>query len=128
MNKAAYWLLTIPEEEFVPPGCLLKEMVYVGGQLEEGGTTGYRHWQVIVCFTRQHRLASVKKLFGSKKIHGEPSKSQAARNYCFKKETAVPESQFECGSYPVRANERDDWDAVFGNAQRGINSNLIRTV
>lgn len=113
-HQAVYWLLTIPHHCFLPylpPGC-----VYLAGQVEEGGQTGYRHWQLICAFDRKSTLKRVKDVFGNE-CHAEPSRSQAARDYCFKDDTAVQGTRFELGTYPVRRNNARDWQAVLERAR-----------
>jgi len=116
LEKARHWILTIPQHgytPFRPPG-----VCYIRGQLECGGTTEYLHWQLLVSFSSQQRLAAIKKLFGDS-AHAEPSRSDAANEYVWKIETAVDGTRFELGTRPVRRNRDQDWDAVRQFAKEG---------
>lgn len=116
MSKARYWLLTIPHADFLPwlpTGC-----EWIRGQLERGGNTGYLHWQLIVGFGNQCRLAAVKRLFGTT-AHCEPTKSDAADDYVWKADTRVEGTQFELGRKPHRRNVAKDWEAIKSSACRG---------
>lgn len=116
MNKARYWLLTIPQHDYTvyrPPG-----VGYIRGQLEIAPTTGYQHWQLLVVFSGQQRLAGVKKIFGNS-AHAEPSRSSAADEYVWKEETAVAGTRFELGDRPMRRNNTSDWNAIRESAKRG---------
>ena len=45
-QQGIYWLLTIPQHCFTP--YLPNGVQYIRGQLEQGGNTGYLHWQILV--------------------------------------------------------------------------------
>lgn len=110
-----YWILTIPHYAFMPylpPG-----IVYMRGQLEQGGNTNYLHWQLVVHCSRQRRLAWIRNTFGP--YHADPTRSAAAESYCFKDETAIPGTRFELGNKPIRRNSRKDWDSILASAKRG---------
>ena len=92
--QARYWILTIPEDDFVPH--LPSGVDYVKGQLENGHQTGYLHWQCIAYFKRNTTLHRVKRLFGSS-CHAEPTRSAAAEDYVWKEDTRVENTQFELG-------------------------------
>jgi len=114
-EKALYWMLTVPAHAFVPylpPGCQ-----YIAGQLECGGATGYRHWQLLCVLSRKDRLSAVRRIFGD--FHAEPTRSAAARDYVWKEDTAVPGTRFELGRYPLRRNNAVDWQAVKSAALDG---------
>ncbi|AUW34327.1 replication-associated protein [Sagusvirus crownis] len=115
-KQGVYWLLTIPQHQFVP--YLPDGVVYVYGQLERGANTGYLHWQLLVCFARRVRLRSVKAVFGED-IHAELSRSSAAREYCGKQDTRVEGTSFELGDLPVDRAQEKDWDKVWGWAVTG---------
>lgn len=115
--QARYWLLTIPQNDFVPylpPG-----IAYIKGQMETGSETGYLHWQVLAIFDGKVRLASVKRIFGER-IHAEPTKSVAAEEYVWKEETRVDGTQFCLGTRPVRRNNSEDWSLVREKAKAGL--------
>lgn len=115
-QKARYWLLTIPQHEFIPYQPL--GITWIRGQLELGSTTGYLHWQLFVAFDKQHRLAGVRRIFGTN-CHAEPSRSTAAEDYVFKQDTAVEGTRFELGSKPLNRNSSKDWAAIKDSAKRG---------
>lgn len=87
------------------------------GQLECGSTTGYRHWQVVVYFRLKATLRKVKAYYPT--CHAEISRSDAARAYVWKDDTAVPDTRFELGSLPMQRNARHDWDQIFNDAVEG---------
>jgi len=119
-RQGIYWLLTIPQR-MQPDGFtelpFPDTIAYFKGQLEEGGTTGYRHYQVLVIFKRKQSLGSVQRLFPES--HCELSRSDAADQYVWKEDTRVPDSQFEFGIKPVRRNNPRDWDAIWEKAKTG---------
>jgi len=88
--QARYWLLTIPHADFLP--WLPPDISHIRGQLERGGTTNYLHWQLCVAFKRKVRLRFVKHVFGPS-VHAEPSRSDAAREYVWKDDTAIRETR-----------------------------------
>lgn len=115
MNKARFWLLTIPHADFLPylpPTC-----IWIRGQLERGAT-GYLHWQLVVGFKSQQRLAALKRIFGDT-AHCEPTRSEAADEYVWKEDTRVADTQFELGTKPMRRNQATDWQAVKDLAKAG---------
>lgn len=121
MSQGVYWLLTIPQHNYVPylpPSCN-----YIRGQLECGGNTNYLHWQLLVVFKSKCRLAAVKRTFGDG-IHAELSKSKAANDYVWKDETRVEGTQFELGERPFKRNCSTDWASVVDNAKRGRMENI----
>jgi len=109
MQQARYWLLTIPHYAYLPHPH--PELVYSRGQLERGADNGYLHWQVLVVYARAVRLAAVKSTFGDE-CHAEPSRSIAARDYVWKDDTRVANTQFEFGQYPIRRNSAPDWGTI----------------
>lgn len=108
-------MLTIPQEQYTP--YLPDACAYVKGQLEQGGTTGYLHWQLLVVFKRSVRLRAVRTCFGS--IHAELCRSSAADDYVWKEDTAVAGTRFELGRKPHRRNSKADWDAILAMAKGG---------
>ena len=114
-RQGIFWLLTIPEPDFdpkLPDGC-----AWVKGQLECGGSTGYRHWQVVVALSKKGSLATVKGIFGN--CHAELSRSEAANEYVWKEDTRVEGTSFEHGAKPIRRNSRVDWETVWESAKSG---------
>lgn len=116
--QARYWLLTIPENAWSPPEQLPEPISYVRGQLEQGGSTGYRHWQILVTFKRAVRLRAVKSAFCTE-AHAEPSRSAAADEYVWKDDTAVVDTRFELGQKPIKRNSKTDWALVWNAASAG---------
>lgn len=116
MNQARFWLLTIPHADFLP--YLPPNVDYIRGQLERGNDTGYLHWQILVHFSRKLRLRGVKSIFGNS-THAEPSRSDAARDYVWKDDTAIATTRFELGRPPLRRDRPEDWNAIRDYAKRG---------
>ncbi|AJD07525.1 replication-associated protein [Sewage-associated circular DNA virus-16] len=114
--KARFWILTIPHADYLPflPNCC----VWIRGQLERGSATGYLHWQLVVGFKQQCRLATLKRTFGDS-CHAEPTRSNAADDYVWKPESRIDGTQFELGAKPMRRNDSRDWDAIRDAAKRG---------
>jgi len=111
-----YFLLTIPQHDFVP--WLPPTVAYIKGQLESGNEGGYLHWQLLAIFERKLTVTAVKNVFG-RTAHVEPSRSQAADAYVWKEETRVAGTQFELGTKPFRRNSQTDWESVRVSAKRG---------
>nr|QXN75697.1 MAG: replication associated protein [Virus sp.] len=116
MSQARFWLLTIPHADFTP--YLPTNVSHIQGQLELGADTGYLHWQIVVSFPRKLRLRGVKSIFGES-CHAEPTRSDAAREYVWKKDTQITGTQFELGKLPFRRGISDDWEDIRNNAKRG---------
>jgi len=118
-RQGVYWMLTIPERIY-PDGFTdipFPEIVYFKGQLEEGDTTGYRHYQVLAVFRRKQSLRSVSGMFPE--TNCELTRSDAADEYVWKEDTRVPGSQFEFGIKPTRRNNQRDWDDIWEKAKTG---------
>lgn len=116
-HKALYWILTIPQHDFTP--YLPAEVHYLKGQLEEGGTTGYLHWQLLCTCKTQLRLKQIKTIFGES-CHAEPSRSSAADDYVWKEETRIAGTQFELGERPFKRNSSADWASILEKAKTGM--------
>lgn len=115
-NKPAqWWMLTIPKDKWEPS--LSEGIKYLKGQ-HEIGKDGYSHWQVVVCLASKQRLTGAKKLF-PKEAHLEPTRSKAANEYVWKKETAQEGSQFELGKKPMKRNDPNDWEIIKQSAKDG---------
>lgn len=110
-----WFLLTIPSSDWEPQ--LPQGVVYVKGQ-KEIGASGYEHWQLVACFGRKTTVSRTRTLFGGR-AHVEPTRSAAAREYVWKEDTRVADTQFELGHCPVRAQEKVDWDKVWEYAKTG---------
>lgn len=118
MNQARYWLLTIPENDFDPSTFQNNHVGHLTGQLEIGSESGFRHWQLVASFKKKIRLLGVKSHFGQT-AHCEPTRSDAARAYVHKEDTAVPGTRFTHGSLPIRRQSAADWEEVWRHAQAG---------
>lgn len=116
MSQGIYWLLTIPHAHFTP--FLPESVAYIRGQLEQGGDTGYLHWQILAVFKSKCRLRHVKSIFGDA-LHAELSKSKAADDYVWKEDTRVDGTQFELGRRAIKRNSDTDWDACRELAKQG---------
>lgn len=125
MSNGRYYLLTIPQHLFTP--FLPDTCQWIKGQLESGNDTGYLHWQIIVGFSRNVRLAHVKKIFGSG-IHAELSRSAAADDYVHKDDTAVIGTRFELGKKAFKRNAPKDWEAIYDAAKKGDTSAIPKDV
>lgn len=123
-QNARYWLLTIPENDWSPPADAtaftvdFASLAYLRGQKEIGTNTGFRHWQLLAAYKRPQRLAAVKRTFGPT-CHAEMGRSDAAREYVWKEDTRVPDTQFEFGTFSMRRNEETDWNMVRELAMNG---------
>lgn len=111
-----YWILTIPAHLFLP--YLPSEAKYIVGQLEKGQDTGYVHWQIVVYFAKNVTLYALKKIFGDQ-IHAELSRSEAANDYCWKEESAIPNTRFELGVKSFKRNNKTDWQSALQAAKTG---------
>lgn len=114
--QGRYFLLTIPFNEFTP--YLPPDLAYIKGQLEQGSTTGYQHWQVLASFHNKVTCAKVKQIFGST-THVELSRSAAANDYVWKEDTRVDGTQFELGRLAMKRNCPQDWDKVVESVKAG---------
>jgi len=117
MSQARWWILTIPRADWSVPASLPDGVTYLRGQAETG-ESGYEHWQLVVNFPRAVRLAACKAKF-TDTTHAEPTRSEAALEYVWKDETAVPDTRFELGRLPLKRNSSTDWDAVWVSAKSG---------
>lgn len=107
--KAKYWIATIPQHLFVP--YLPTQLAFIHGQLETAPTTSYLHWQLFFITKQQCRLSALKKIFGDG-AHFEPTRSEAAEDYCLKDDTAVLGTRFSLGTKPLKRNCPKDWDEI----------------
>lgn len=114
--QGRYWLLTIPHNDFLP--FLPAPCQWIRGQLEQGGNTGYLHWQLLVAFPKKIRLAGVKNVFGNS-AHCELSRSEAANDYVWKEDTRVEGTQFELGKLAFKRNSPRDWETLWECAKKG---------
>lgn len=113
--QAKYWLLTIPHYAFLPylpPTCC-----YIRGQLEQGESTEFLHWQLSVCFNRRVRLSTVRETFGP--WHAEASTSKKSLEYVWKDDTAIVGTRFELGKLPISRSSAVDWEGVRTSAKHG---------
>lgn len=77
-QQARFWIATIREGDWVPE--LPTGIAYVRGQLEQGDSTGFRHWQLIAYTKSKKTRKQIKQLFGDIG-HWEPTRSKAAEDY-----------------------------------------------
>lgn len=115
--QGVFWLLTIKRDEWEPPGQLPEEISWIRGQAEVGAG-GYEHWQIFVAFKVKKGLQGVKQVFTAS-THAELTRSEAATEYVWKEDTAVPDTRFEFGAKPFRRNSRTDWEMVWECAKSG---------
>lgn len=113
--QAKYWLLTIPHANYTPykpPG-----VKWIRGQLEQGESTSYLHWQISLELEKKRRLSFLVGLFGT--VHCEPSRSSAVDEYVWKEDTRVDGTQFELGTKTLQRNSGKDWAKIRQLAQDG---------
>lgn len=115
-NQGRYWLLTIPEGDYVPSGDLPEGVCFIKGQLEEGAF-GYRHFQVVACFDRRVRTKTVRERFGGR-AWCELTRSVAAMEYVWKEQSRIGEP-FEYGELPINRNSSTDWERIWQYAKEG---------
>lgn len=117
--QARYWLLTLHMPcSWTVPTRLPQDIVWLRGQREIGSNTGAEHWQIFVAYSKKVRRARVKQDF-TDQVHAEPSRSQAAEEYVWKEDTAVPGTRFELGGKQLNRNSREFWDSQLQLARRG---------
>lgn len=114
--QARYWMLTIPFDDYQP--LLVDSVSYIKGQAEKGLLTGYKHWQICVCFKVKRRCGFVKSIFGLT-CHAEATRSEAAFDYVWKEETRIAGTQFEFGELPFNRSKPICWKSVWDNAKVG---------
>lgn len=110
-QNGRYWMATIAEARFTVPtdvASLPEHCTWIKGQLEEGGRTGFKHWQLIIGinyvikgYQRNIRRAKICRDFGEQN-HYELTRSVAADSYVWKEDTRVPNTQFEVGQKAIR--------------------------
>lgn len=121
MSVGKWFMLTVPEDAFSPENwdSMKETVVYMKGQKEQGGTTGYLHWQIIICTKKNMRVSYVKRLFGTQ-AHVELTRSAAAEAYVWKEDTRVQGTQFLFGIKPLNPAKKTDWEDVWKKAKDGI--------
>jgi hypothetical protein len=115
-TSGRYWILTIAENEYTQPEQLPANIAFIRGQ-REIGVGGFKHWQLVVGYKQTVRLSAVRKSFGP--AHAELTRSDAALDYVWKDETAVPGSRFELGKPGFKRNDKRDWDGIWESAVSG---------
>jgi len=113
---ARFWMLTIPAEDWAPPGTLPSGLTYLRGQQEQGAG-GYLHWQLVCRTANPVRMAGAKALF-CPTAHAEKTRSEAALEYVWKEDTRVAGTQFELGVLK-KAGNQVDWAGVRDMAKAG---------
>lgn len=115
-RQGIFWMLTVPHHQFVP--FLPNGVVFIRGQLESGGNSGYLHWQLVCAFGRKCSIKQVKSTFGDS-AHCELTRSRKAIEYVWKEETKVEGTEFELGVQPFERNSKRDWENIWTNAREG---------
>jgi len=126
-RQGIFWLLTVPHPSPCFDGLLERrelptDVVWIKGQLEQGESTDYLHYQAVAAFSKKKSLAAVKGVFG-RTCHAELSRSEAAADYCHKELTRVGEP-FEFGAKPICRNSKPDWESVWTAAKSGDLSSI----
>jgi len=117
-KQGVFFLCTVKKDDYEPPESLPVSFNWIVGQLEIGESTGYEHWQICCATKKKTTPAGCSKFFGGR-AHCELSRSEHAAEYCRKSDTAVPGTQFEFGSKPIRRNSAIDWESVWTAAKSG---------
>ncbi len=94
--QGRFWMLTIPSSKWERWEKLQYNCCWMRGQEEVGGSTGYRHWQLLVGFPNPIRFNRLKKMFPVE-THVELTRSAFADEYVFKEDTAIANTRFELG-------------------------------
>lgn len=113
-RQARWWICTAPHHLFQP--WLFAGCVYLRGQLEQG-EGGFLHWQFVFCLGKKSSRTGLLATLGP--LHLEPTRSEAALEYCWKDDTGVPGTRYELGARPMQRNSKEDWGAVWENAVSG---------
>jgi len=114
-RQGRYWILTIScDSNPWTPTALLPGQSYLVGQ-QELGAGGFKHWQVMVAYSKKIGIRGVQRDFGP--CFAELTFSDNARGYCCKEETRVAGTQFEFGTLATRRNEEVDWEIIRDAAQ-----------
>lgn len=112
-----YWAATLTAEthwiHHKPDG-----ISYILGQLEEGESTGYRHWQLYFECDRARSLSWCKHRFPTE-VHLEPTRSSAYTGYCQKESTSIRGTLFELGRKRNLINTKENWEEIRGLAKMG---------
>lgn len=119
MSQARYWLLTIPASDWSFPDQLPQRVVYMIGQLEQGSTTGYLHYQILVHFNRAVRGAFIKKTFTRSTNHELCNGSlEQCETYVTKDDTRV-DGPWALGEPLKQRNNPNDWKEIYESAKCG---------
>lgn len=116
-RQGVCWIATVPYAEMSKPTELPLDVVYLKGQLEQGESTDYKHWQFVFCLSKKKSLAGVRKLFG-RTGHFELTVSKKANEYVWKDDTSLGE-RFELGKQSFQRNSKHDWDQIWLDAVSG---------
>lgn len=114
-RQGIYWMLTIPQPDFVPYP--VRGSSWFRGQLETA-SSGYVHWQACIAWSKKKSLRQVKEVFGES-CHAELTRSDAAFEYVFKEDTRVAGTQFEFGARPFDRSSRECWERIWESAVSG---------
>jgi len=115
-RQGLYWIATIPRDTYSWPDELPAGIVWMAGQLEQG-QGGYEHFQFVFCTSSKTSLAGIKKILPAGG-HYELTRSSSANDYCGKPESRI-DGPWELGARPIKRNDPDDWERVWGSARTG---------
>lgn len=93
-TQARGWMLTLPEEHYPRERVeelLAKDSYSYVGQLEEGGKTAYRHWQIFLQTKSPTRFSTLKNLLAKAHIEQRRGTIAQAVAYVTKEDSRVPD-------------------------------------
>lgn len=123
--QGRYWRATIPVSCGYTP-VLRGNLCYLKGQ-QEIGEGGYHHFQM-VCVTNKKVTRAQLKNDLVPQANVDLTLSEAYNKYCWKDDTAVPDTRFELGSLPRSKARSTDWDAVYSDAISGNIDNIPKDI
>lgn len=128
MSQGRFWLLTIPAHSWAFPDELPNRCVYLIGQLEQGTTNGYLHYQILAHFNRAVRKAHILKHFSKNTECVRPDGSlESNENYVTKDDTRV-DGPWALGEPLKQRNNEKDWEKIYELARTGDYSTIPRDI
>lgn len=124
MPKAKYWCFTYNNPTDDDVITLNPGIRYVTWQLERGASGTIHYQGYFECHSGKTKLSEAKEMLGlGRRVHLEPSKSEAAIAYCHKEDTRV-DGPWELGQKPkpVRRGERTELTSIAERIRGGERS------